>query len=132
MRRLVTTTPSAPNADFARLASEDRIRTVVAALERNGIKTSVVDTGGEACRHVLEMLPDDAEVFTSTSTTLDTLGLTAAIDGASRLRPLRPRLAAMDRDTQAGEIRRLRAGPDFIVGSVHAITEDGQLLIASA
>ena len=38
----------------------------------------------------------------------------------------------MDRATQAGEIRRLRAGPDFIVGSVHAITEDGQLLVASA
>src|SRR5436190_2108010 len=132
MRRLVTTTPATPNTDFARPASEDRIRTVLAALEGNGIKASVADSGDEARHRVLDMLPDGAEVFTSTSTTLDTIGLTSAIDDSPRLRPLRPRLLAMDRATQAGEIRRLRAGPDFIVGSVHAITEDGQLLVASA
>ena len=132
MRRLVTTTPAEPNAEFARPASEERIRTVLAALERNGIEASIVDSGDEARGRVLAMLPDGAEVFTSTSTTLDTIGLTDAIDGSSRLRPLRPRLAAMDRATEAGEIRRLRAGPDYIVGSVHAITEDGQLLVASA
>src|SRR5207244_269651 len=57
MRRLVTTTPGTPNPEFARLASENRIKTVVAALERNGIKASVVGSGDEARGRGWGMLP---------------------------------------------------------------------------
>ena len=38
----------------------------------------------------------------------------------------------MDREMQGREMRRLAAAPDFVVGSVHAVTEDGSLVIASA
>jgi hypothetical protein len=132
MKRLVTTMPREPNPEFARFATEARVETVLAALTRNGVGASVVDTAEEARRRVLDMLPDGAEVFTSTSTTLDTIGLSSAINESPRFRALQPRLQKMDRKAQPGEYRRLRAGPDIIVGSVHAITEDGQLLIASA
>jgi L-lactate utilization protein LutC len=37
----------------------------------------------------------------------------------------------MDRTAQADDIRRLGAAPDVIVGSVHAVTETGSLVIAS-
>ena len=33
---------------------------------------------------------------------------------------------------QQSEMRRLSASPDYVVGSVHAVTEQGSLLIASA
>jgi hypothetical protein len=132
MKRLLATTPPEPNPVFGRLAPEARVQAVLAALGRNGIGASVVDTGEEACRLVLDRLPDGTEVFTSTSTTLDTIGLTDAINQSPRFRALQPRLREMDRETQAREIRRLRSAPDVVVGSVHAITEDGQLLVASA
>jgi hypothetical protein len=38
----------------------------------------------------------------------------------------------MDREMQGREMRQLAAAPDWVVGSVHAVTEDGSLLIASA
>ena len=38
---------------------------------------------------------------------------------------------SLDRKTQADEIRVLRARPAIIVGSVHAVTEEGQVLTAS-
>ena len=38
----------------------------------------------------------------------------------------------MDRRMQQREIRTLAASPDYVVGSVHALTEGGSLLIASA
>ena len=38
---------------------------------------------------------------------------------------------AMDRATQGHEIRKLVGSPDFAGGSVHAITEDGHIMIAS-
>ena len=39
---------------------------------------------------------------------------------------------AMDRETQGREIRKLVAAPDFMLGSVAAVTEDGTLVAASA
>ena len=54
------------------------------------------------------------------------------IERSGRYQPLRPRLYQMDREMQTREMRQLGAAPDFVVGSVHAVTEDGSLLIASA
>ena len=45
---------------------------------------------------------------------------------------LRHQMFKMDRKTQAQEIRKLIAAPDFMLGSVNAITEDGILVAASA
>jgi hypothetical protein len=45
---------------------------------------------------------------------------------------LRTRLFQMDRRTQADEIRKLSAAPDFMLGSVQAITQADQLVAASA
>src|SRR6266571_4465366 len=55
-----------------------------------------------------------------------------AIHDASRYDALRPRVFKMDRQTQAREIRKLISGPDFMLGSVNAVTEDGILVAASA
>ena len=38
----------------------------------------------------------------------------------------------MDRQTQAREMRKLAAAPDYMIGSVQAVTEHGQLVVASA
>jgi hypothetical protein len=38
----------------------------------------------------------------------------------------------MDRNTQGDEIRRINSSPDVMLGSVHAVTESGQLVITSA
>jgi hypothetical protein len=38
----------------------------------------------------------------------------------------------MDREMQGREMRQLAAAPDWVVGSVHAVTEQGSILIASA
>jgi LUD domain len=38
----------------------------------------------------------------------------------------------MDREMQGREMRTLAASPEYVVGSAHALTEDGSLLIASA
>ena len=45
---------------------------------------------------------------------------------------MRARLHSLDRVTQRNEMRKLGASPDVLVGSVHAITEQGEVLIASA
>lgn len=121
-----------PNLAFSHLASDERIERTVQALEANNMRALVVASGDEARHQVLEMLPPGAEVYTGGSRTLEAIGLSAEINESGRYQAIRPRLFAMDRQTQGREMRKLGASPDVVVGSVHAITEQGQVLIASA
>lgn len=121
-----------PNPEFAELAADERIEATAAALAANGIDASVVATGAEARTRVLELLPDGADIFNNTSRTLEVTGIADEIERSGRYRAIRLRLYQMDRELQRDEMRRLGASPDYVVGSVHAVTEQGSLLIASA
>jgi len=122
----------AANAEFGELASEDRIATAASALETNGIRSLIAESGNDARRLVGCLLPDGAEVFNNTSRTLEAIGVADDIEQSGRYQSLRPRLWRMDKKMQQREIRTLAASPDYVVGSVHALTEGGSLLIASA
>ncbi len=102
------------------------------ALERNGIICTVVDSADEARKAVRSKLPVGAEVYNNTSRTLEISGIAEDIERSGQYQPLRPRLYQMDRQMQVREMRQLSASPDWVVGSVHALTEEGSLLIASA
>ena len=114
-----------PNRAWARLASDEQITRTAAALETNGMRAIVVDTGDEARHQVFNLLPAGAQVMTMTSRTLETIGVAAEIDEPSemaasrRYDAVRPRLMQMDMKTQWPEMRRMGASPDYTVGSVH-------------
>jgi hypothetical protein len=118
--------------EFAQLSSLDRIAAVAKALEHNGIRAFVVQSGDEARQTVASLIPPGAEVFNNTSRTLESIGVADDIERSGRFEPLRLRIFQMDREMQAREMRTLAASPDYVVGSVHALTEGGSLLIASA
>ena len=126
-----TNTALVPNKEFTKLASEERIARVAKALEANGMKTLVVETGTEAKKIVLDLVPQGAEVYVNQSQTLDKLGLREEFDQSGRYNAVRPKVLSLDRKTQADEIRKLRSSPDYMIGSVHAITETGQVLASS-
>ncbi|HEV7526181.1 MAG TPA: LUD domain-containing protein [Acidimicrobiia bacterium] len=119
-------------AEFAGLASDEEIGEAASALKRNGITSFVVDSGEQARDAVRSILPIGAEVFNNTSRTLEAVGVAEDIERSGLYQPLRPRLYQMDREMQAREMRQLAATPDFVVGSAHAVTEEGSVLIASA
>ena len=119
-------------AEFAQLASDERIGAAIAALERNGISCLLVNSGDEARTAVRSLLPIGAEVFNNTSRTLEVIGVAEDVERSGHYQPLRPRLYQMDREMQGREMRQLAAAPDYLVGSVHAVTEGGALVIASA
>ena len=114
------------------VATSERIENVAMALRSHNIEAIVVDTGAEARDLVLGLIPEGAEVHTGKSKTLEDTGIFAALVESGRYDALRPRMFAMDRTTQGREIRKLVAAPDFMVGSVAAVTDDGALVAASA
>jgi L-lactate utilization protein LutC len=120
-----------PNQTFAKLASDERIANAARALEANGIQALIAKNGEEAKRLFFEMIPDGSEIFLGASVTLEKLGITSEVDKSGRFDALRPKMFAMNRETQGREMRKLVGAPDFAAGSVHAVTEDGQVMIAS-
>ena len=116
---------------FGSIADEARIERTVKALEANGIQTLVAENADEARRFFFELIPEGSEVFLGASVTLEKLGIKDQIDKSGKFDALRPRMFAMNRETQGREIRKLGSAPDFAAGSVHAVTEDGHVLIAS-
>ena len=76
-------------------------------------------------------IPEGASVLTGASETLRLSGIDADINTSGRYQAIKPQTLAMDRITAADDIRRLRAVPDVVVGSVAAVTETGSLVAAS-
>lgn len=129
--QVIPVSASTPNPLFAELASDEQIAATQQALNANNIQTVVVDTAAEAREYVLSLLPEGAEVHMGASRTLDEIGLTDEIEHSGRYQAIRPRLRALDRVTQGREWRTLAASPDVMLGSVQAVTEQGQVLVAS-
>ena len=77
------------------------------------------------------MLFRSVEVMTMTSVTLDTIGVPQEIQSSKKYNFVREKLMSMDRKTQSVEMQKLGAAPEWAIGSVHAITEDGHAMIAS-
>jgi LUD domain len=117
---------------YAQAASELEIYAAKEALEANGFKVKVVENLQEARREVLGMIPKGSEVFTATSVTLDKAGLSDELN-SEKYSSVRNKFMPLYGDpSKAVEMRRIGSGSDYTVGSVHALTEDGQAVIASA
>ena len=119
---VVASPDDAVSAEFARLASAERIAAAAAALQRNGVRPLLAATGPDARGLVGSLLPDGAEVYNNTSQTLEAIGVADDIERSGRYQPLRLRLYRMDREVQRREMRTLAASPNYVVGSVHALT----------
>lgn len=113
------------------LADKESIEKAIEALKANGITAKMVENGQQAKEEVLKLVPEGAEVFNETSVTLDTIGIPQEINESGKYDSVRNKLNKMDRDTQGSQMQKLGAAPDWAIGSVHAVTEDGQILIAS-
>lgn len=118
-------------AEFERLPDPSVVAETARNLEANGFRVVVVSSGAEARAAVEKLLPAGAEVFDSTSVTLETTGISQMIQESGRYRPVRPTLLRLRSEGRKPEQRRVGSSPDYVVGSVHAITEKGQVLVAS-
>jgi L-lactate utilization protein LutC len=123
--------PGPPNLDFERPADRAHLERTEAALAARGFNAQIADTADQARQLVLEAIPEGSEVHIALSETMREIGITQEIDESGRYDSIRARLGALDRATQGREMRKLGAAPDYIVGSAHAITDDGQIVVGS-
>jgi acyl-CoA hydrolase len=118
---------------FTALPDETSLGATVVALEEHGFSVETVGDLDDARQTVLARIPEGSSVMTNASVTLAETGIADAInDGDGRWESARNKMFALDFATQAQEMRAIGGQPDYALGSVHAVTRDGTLVIASA
>ncbi len=117
---------------FTALPDEQTLATTVVALEEHGFSVDVVDGLDAAREAVLARIPEGSSVMTNTSVTLQETGIADAINDGGPYESARNKMFALDFATQVQEMKAIGGQPDYALGSVHAVTRDGTLVIASA
>ena len=84
-----------------------------------------------ALARLKELVPEGCEVFVSTSETLDTIGYTEYMHGNDHYVNLHDRMLAQPDAASQREFRRTTTTADYFVGSVQAIAETGEIVVAS-
>jgi acyl-CoA hydrolase len=117
---------------FTTLPDEQALQATVVALEEHGFSVEVVDDLDAAREAVLARIPQGSSVMTNTSATLAETGIADAINDGGAYDSARNKMFALDFATQAQQMKAIGGQPDYALGSVHAITRDGTLVVASA
>ena len=118
---------------FTTLPDDQTLAATTVALEEHGFSVEVVDDLDTARAAVLARIPDGSSVMTNTSVTLAKTGIADAInDSGGRWESARNQMLALDFATQVQQMKAISGQPDYALGSVHAVTRDGTLVIASA
>ncbi|MDX6492054.1 MAG: hypothetical protein QOD43_2299 [Gaiellaceae bacterium] len=126
----MTTTPASDR--FTALPDDETLEATVLALEEHGFSVEVVDDLDAARDAVLARIPEGSSVMTNTSVTLEETGIAEAINNGGHYESMRNKLMELDFATQLQEMKAIGGQPDYSLGSVHAVTRDGVLAIASA
>lgn len=117
--------------DYSKLAAKEQIIKTIEALGKNGISAELMETSDEAKAKILSLIPAGAEVLTMTSVSLDETGVTDAVNNSGKYDSVRNKLNAMNRETDTLKMQKLGAAPEWVVGSVHAVTENGEVIVVS-
>jgi len=118
--------------DFASPATEADLEALAGRLRERNFEVVIVENAEEAKAEVMKRIPDGASVHSGKSKTLEDAGIFEELMNSDRYDFLRRRTNKMDRKTQGDEIRQINSSPDVMLGSVHAVTESGRLVITSA
>ncbi len=69
--------------------------------------------------------------MTMSSETLRLSGITKVINESGKFDSVKVKLSKMNRETDSLEMQKIGGAAEYTLGSVHAVTEDGHVIIAS-
>lgn len=117
--------------DWTTLADDNTIKRTAEALSKNGFEVIIAEDKDAAKNMALDLIPKGAEVMDMTSATLQDTGIAKAIDESGEYDSLRKKQLTITDEKERQQFRKHNLSPQYAIGSVHAITEDGKALIAS-
>jgi L-lactate utilization protein LutC len=118
--------------DFKSLASPETIEKMKIVLKEHNFDPIEVNSKEEALAKIKELIPEGASIMNGSSTTLQEIGYVDLLkSGEHKWKNLHDAvLAETDKDKQA-LLRKQSVLSDFYLGSAHALTEEGEIMIVS-
>jgi len=74
---------------WTKLATQEVIEKTIKSLKANGISAEVIDSGKEALKRALELIPEGAEVMNTSSRTVDSIGLAKEINESAKFKSVK-------------------------------------------
>lgn len=117
---------------YTQLASVETINRTVEALKARNFESIVVETVLEAVDNLKKLIPRGASIMNGSSTTLQEIGFIDYLkSGNHGWNNLHDAIIAEKDPAKQTLLRKQSLASDYYLGSVHGLTEDGQILIAS-
>jgi hypothetical protein len=114
------------------LATSTSVETTITALKSHHYDAMVVQTKEEALKKIKELIPAGVSVMNGASKTLEQIGYIDYLkEGKHGWRNLHADILAETDPVKQGVLRKQSVLSDYYLGSVHALTETGEMVFAS-
>ena len=117
---------------FDALARREVVEKVEKALAERGFLPETVGTGADAFARIKELIPAGASVMNGSSRTLEEIGFVEYLKaGQHGWNNLHANILAEKDTERQKELRKYSVVSDYYLGSAHAVTEGGEIVVAS-
>ena len=117
---------------YETLANKEAVNKTIDALAAHGVTAVVVNNRAEALEKVKSLIPKGASVMNGSSRTLEEIGFIDYLkSGNHGWKNLHEEILAEKDPSKQAILRKQAVLSDYYLGSVHAVAETGQLVIAS-
>lgn len=118
--------------NYDTLANEESVKNTIDALSKRGIEGVFVANRQEALEKVKSFIPRGTSVMNGSSRTLEEIGFVDYLkSGSHDWKNLHEEILAEKDQAKQTMLRKQAVLSDYYLGSVHAVAETGQLVIAS-
>jgi L-lactate utilization protein LutC len=119
--------------EFNVLPTSDRLQKTIEAVRARGVIVTLVETKEAALAHLQTLVPAGVSVMTGASITLQQIGFEPLLLGGKHpWQYLKAGILAEKDPAHQLALRKQATLADYFLGSAHAISETGEILIASA
>lgn len=118
--------------DYTTVASSESITVTTQGLQSRNFEPILVKDKSAALEKIKALIPSGASITNGTSRTLEQIGYVDHLKtGQHGWNNLHEQILAEPDPAKQGMLRKQMSVSDFYLGSVHALTQEGELLIAS-
>lgn len=118
--------------NYTTLADKTSLDKTILSLSGKGYKVFNTQSSIEALEKIKEIIPEGSVLMNGSSTTLNQIGFTDFLkDNNHKWNNLHSAIVSEIDPAEQGKLRKKATLSDYYIGSVHAITEEGEMIIAS-
>lgn len=119
--------------NWEKLADAATLEKTAENLRARNLTVEIVPDKAAALQRIQELIPASAEVMTGSSTTLNEIGFTELLkSGQHAWQNWKDLIFAEKDEAKQNELRKRSVTSEYFLGSVHAVAETGEVLVASA